>query len=625
MIWRHLATVVWLRERLRRNQARKSPVAALIARILHIATLAAGVVMFLVFFAVGAFMLGRASPTALLLVWDGFVAAFLFFWLTGLLTQLQRSELLSAERFLPFPVPPRTVFVINYLGSGVLTADVIVIGSGMLGLAVGLTVSRGIGMLLLVPLVLAFLLLVTAASHQFQGWLAALMTNRQRRRHVIAAATFGFVVVLVALSQAGPIASRLVARSAGVPSGEVVELRRERQALERARRTGTIDQDEYAARSEVIRRRLDPLNAAIEAERRRLIEEVVVPAHRWVPPAWLPYGAMALHEGRLAPPLLGGLGLVLLGLASLARSYRTTLRLYLGETGGAVPRAAAPVRPPRETARAGSGFLEWRLPWLSEQATAIVLASFRSLTRAPEARMMILTPIIMAVIFGGMLFRPGGGGFLGLEGGPSVFMRPLMAIGLFLLILLGMNQIAANQFGFDRDGFRVFVLGSASRKDVLLGKNLALMPLALGLGVLALIVLQLFAPMRADHFAATLAQTVSIYLLYCLVANLLSIVAPMPIKAGSLKPARTNATLILVNMAALFVFPLALAPALIPLGVEVALDTWAGLTGAPIYLVLSAAQVAGIALFYVRALTWEGRLLQAREQQILEAVTGSAE
>ena len=51
--------------------------------------------------------------------------------------------------------------------------------------------------------------------------------------------------------------------------------------------------------------------------------------------------------------------------------------------------------------------LERRLAWVSEQAAAIALAGFRSLLRAPEAKMMLLTPIIMAVIFGSMLLRRG--------------------------------------------------------------------------------------------------------------------------------------------------------------------------------------------------------------------------
>ena len=59
-------------------------------------------------------------------------------------------------------------------------------------------------------------------------------------------------------------------------------------------------------------------------------------------------------------------------------------------------------------------------------------------------------------------------------------MRPLVAIGGMAFVLLGVVQMMANQFGFDRDGFRVFVLSAAPRRDILLGKNLAFAPLAAG-------------------------------------------------------------------------------------------------------------------------------------------------
>ncbi len=51
----------------------------------------------------------------LLLVWDGLVLAFLFFWLIGLLLELQRSEVLSLDKFLHLPVSLRGAFLINYL------------------------------------------------------------------------------------------------------------------------------------------------------------------------------------------------------------------------------------------------------------------------------------------------------------------------------------------------------------------------------------------------------------------------------------------------------------------------------------------------------------------------------
>jgi hypothetical protein len=54
------------------------------------------------------------------------------------------------------------------------------------------------------------------------------------------------------------------------------------------------------------------------------------------------------------------------------------------------------------------------------------------------------------------------------------------------------------------------------------------------------------------------------------------------------------------------VFPFALLPTLVPLGVEAALDWWAGVRGLPIYLGLSVVQVGLVILGYRRMLARQG-------------------
>ena len=231
--------------------------------------------------------------------------------------------------------------------------------------------------------------------------------------------------------------------------------------------------------------------------------------------------------------------------------------------------------------------------------------------------MMLLTPVLMVVVFGAM--------FLNSDSSPSLFLRPLIASGAFAMVLVSLNQVAANQFGFDRGGFRVFVLGSAPRKDILLGKNLALMPLALGLGTVTLVLVQWVVPMRVDHFLATLAQMLSMYLVYCLVANLLSIFAPMAIASGSLRPVGPKGRIFLLNLAFLVVFPVALAPTMLPLLIEWALARWANLSGIPVYLLLTFVETGLVVSLFPPILRWQGTLFQAREQRILETVTAGVE
>ena len=633
MTWQHLKTFLWLRGRILTNQARRNSFASLLVQgALVIIPAIAGGVLFLVFLGVGVFALQDVSAVVLMLVWDGLLGAFLFFWMIGLLVELQRSELLSIEKFLQLPVPPRSVFLINYLGSIVLTPCMIVFLPAMLGLAIGLVVSRGPLLLGLFPLILAFILLVTAITHQFQGWLSALMVNKRRRRTVIAIATLAIVLV----SQLPFILSQLAESRSEPASAELADMREERRGLRAQIAALTQAADEEGSREaeriavqgslEAFRNRVEVLTQSIEVlsqaedeEDFRQVERIAVLANRVIPLGWLPYGAMTLAQSRIVPFLGGTVGLMLVGWVSLVRSYRTTLRLYTGDVGAAVSTRAQPAVPQAAPAgsQTSSTLLERRLPWVSEHGAAITLACFRSLTRAPEAKMMLLTPVLMVAIFGGLSLNS--------DVNPSLFLRPLLATGAFAVVLISLNQVAANQFGFDRGGFRVFVLGSASRNDILLGKNLALMPLALGLGTVTLALVQWVVPMRVDHFLATLAQMLSMYLVYCLVANLLSIFVPMPIASGSLKPVGPKGRIFVMNLASLFVFPFALAPTLLPLGIEAALARWAGLSGIPVFLLLTFVETGVVVSLFPLMLRWQGTLLHAREQRILETVTSGVE
>jgi hypothetical protein len=301
-----------------------------------------------------------------------------------------------------------------------------------------------------------------------------------------------------------------------------------------------------------------------------------------------------------------------MGMVSLWRSYRTTLLFYTGQfTSGTRQVAVSPVAV--KSAPGKDTLMEKDLPWLSEQATAITLGSFRSMTRAPEAKMLLLTPIILVVVFGGMALRQS------MDIPESV--RPLLAFGGMSFILLSMVQLVGNQFGFDRNGFRVFVLSGVPRRDVLLGKNLAFAPLSLGLGLLLALLVQAVCPMRWDHFLSLLPQLVSMYLLFCMLANWLSIFAPVLIAAGSLKMSTIKGIPLLLHIGFVFVFPLALVPTLFPLGFEVLMNQLGWAKGLPICLFLSLLGCVGIVFLYGAVVAWQGRVLHSREQKILAIVT----
>jgi hypothetical protein len=183
-----------------------------------------------------------------------------------------------------------------------------------------------------------------------------------------------------------------------------------------------------------------------------------------------------------------------------------------------------------------------------------------------------------------------------------------------------MIQLAGNQFGFDRGGFRVLVLCAAPRRDILLGKNLALAPLALGLGILLLVLLEVIYPMRLDHFLAALPQLVTLYLLFCILANWLSILAPLPVASGSFKPAQTRLVPVLLQMAFTMLFPWIMMLTLLPVGLEWIVTKLTAADGVPISLTLSSLEVVGAGYVYWLFVGWQGRTLQSREKKILEVV-----
>jgi hypothetical protein len=610
--WGHLRAFLWLRWRIRVNQIKRGGVAnAVILGTLAVLAVFLAVGLFVGFFLLGLFALNDVPPSVLLYVWDGLVVVFLFAWSVGVLAELQRSESLSLDKFLHLPVSLAGAFLINYLSS-LPSVTLLLFVPATVGLSLGLIFSRGPALVWLLPLLAAFLLMVTALTYQFQGWLASLMVNKRRRRSIIVLAT----VFLILLSQLPNLVNVLQPWNKHHPDELTAQVNNELDELNRVFASGKITIAEFKQRQQEIQERRRTREQEANREMARKVEGTARVVNEILPPGWLPLGAMASAEGAFLLPLLGVLGLTLIGSASLWRSYRTTVRLYTGHfTSGRAK--AVPVTAPTKPETHVSPFLERQLPWLSEHAAAIALSSFRSTLRAPEAKMMLLTPVLMLLIFGGM--------FLAQRVDLPPSARPLTAFGAMSMILFSMVQFVGNQFGFDRSGFRVFVLSPADRRDILLGKNLAIAPLALGMGIGVAVLLQMFSPMRLTFFLAILPQFLSMYLLFCLLANCLSILSPMPISPGSMRPANPKGLTILLHIAFVFLLPLAMLPTLIPLGVALTLEELGSVPGGPVHLILSLLECTAIVFLYRYLLTWQGKFLQAREQKILEIVTTKAE
>lgn len=109
-------------------------------------------------------------------LWLGVTVGFLFFWLIGLMSELQRSETIDLQRLMHLPVALGQMFLINYVTS-LATISIVIAGPGLTGLALGLAISRGPLLLLLLPLAWAMIFMVSAWTYCLRGWLAAMMNN----------------------------------------------------------------------------------------------------------------------------------------------------------------------------------------------------------------------------------------------------------------------------------------------------------------------------------------------------------------------------------------------------------------------------------------------------------------
>jgi hypothetical protein len=612
---------------MRYNQLRRAGVVNAVITAMFLAACIPGAVMlFVIAILVGALALPRVeSPEILMLIWDGLVFMFMMAWGIGLMAELQRSEALSLEKFLHLPISPTGVFLINYLSS-LMSLNLLGFVPILVGLALGMTAGTlNPALLLLLPLIAAFLLALTALTYQFQGWLATLMANPRRRRTVVVVVTMVFIL----LSQSGSLINIIAGPWRHHPRVNAsTHFLTEQKKAQDAFARGEITAEQLQERMTELGKELTAKSAQGEQQNQR--EEARLKESAWVinmvlPPLWLPLGAATLKEGNVLPAILGTLGLGLIGGGSLWRAYRTTIRLYTGQytAGSRKPAAHAPTAPVPGTAaskprRPAVALLERTLPGLSERASTVALASLRSLIRAPEVKMLVIGPVIFMIFVGSMLVSAP------MENRPAV-LGPFLPLGGMAFFLLFMTQLIGNQFGFDRSGFRVYVLCPVSRRDVLLGKNLSTAPLALGMGVAALILVELLLPIRIDHVLAVLLQMVAMYLTYCMLANLLSIYVPLAINPGSMKPTNWKTVPQLIYMAFVFLCLAGMGPAFIPLGIELLVDQLTSIQGFPIALGLTILECAAVVLIYRVVLNWEGNLLQAREQKILETVTTKAE
>jgi ABC-2 type transport system permease protein len=619
--WHHLHTLLWVRWRLTVNHIRRQGALSLI--ILSIGSgfaLFASVVGFFVALIAGRMFLPDTSPAVLMYLCDGWVLAFLLFWTIGVMADLQRGEMLSLDKLLHLPTTLAEVFLFNFLSS-LVSLTTLTFVPPMLGLAIAAVLTQGPASLVMFPLQAAFVLMICAVTYQFRGWLATLMSNKRRQRTVMVAITCVFIVVLQAPQAINIAIQRQHIQSTTANQSQHLQvqeqLRNQLTAHELTPEEFTKRLTELEARRQAGR---DAKNQAVLDQ----INGVLDAVNLALPIGWMAYGAKAAWAGNPWPGLAGTLGMVGIAAYCLRRSYRTTLRYFTGDLNGNAPRvatarelAASPAKAPVATANS----IEWSLPLVSEPVAAIACATFRSLTRAPEVKLVLLGPLVMFIVFGAMLLPS-----LGAPETPSV-ARSFLPLGVLGLSIAGLAQLSQNAFAFDRSGFRAYVLSGVPRHQILIGKNLALGPLVFIPCAIILTIVQFFAPAPASHFVSALVELPVVFLLLCLLGNVSSILFPICQVAGSLKSGTVNGLAMLLQFLFLLVAVAILSVvAVVPIGLELLLQHFGWLaTTVPLALLVAMGELAATVPLYGAIIRWQGDLLQSRECRILETVTEKGE
>ena len=581
-----LKTILWLRWRLMRNQwSRTGGLGAVIAIFVGFGAVVMSAGCFIAALLAGLFGLADAKPPVIMGVWFGVTAAFLFFWMIGLVTELQRSETIDLQKLMHLPVVLGQLFVVNYLVSH-FTLSIIIMVPVMLGLALGLAIARGPEMALLIPLALSMVVMITAWTYCLRGWLASMMSNPRRRRTVIMCISLSFVLLAQGPNLYFNVFNRhsFSHKSAGGDDGN---------------RQGNTH------------------NAASKEMFGNLVA-----LQGFIPPLWVSVGAQGLAEKRALPALFGTLGCLGLAFLGLRRAYRSTVKFYLGETGGKAEARRQPASPaantPRATAPSGNRFLEWQLPAVPEQSAALALATFRSLLRAPEVKMALAGSVISMLILGAMIF---------LRSPPTLSdtIKPFVATGVVVFSIFMLVQFFANQFGFDRDGFRSLILSPVDRRLVLLGKNLAILPIGLGFGLILLMLVSAWLRLPPMAVVAALFQLVTLLLIASLVGNVLSILVPFRIQPGTMKPTKMPGLAMLVMVLCQMLLPVAMSPVFVAPLLALLWHRAELPDFVPVNLICSALLCGVMVLIYWQTLPPLGRLLQRREVKILGVITVEVE
>ena len=330
-----------------------------------------------------------------------------------------------------------------------------------------------------------------------------------------------------------------------------------------------------------------------------------IKALRWTPPG---AAAFALSSGLSTDPAgywLAVFAMMVYTTALVFSSYWIARRAVLG-IGGRKRRVV------RSLQRASEVHTGWQLPFVSTPLSALIEKELRYVSRNAQVRMMALMPLILIVIrvMNSRRFSSSGGMSGAFENEFLYYGQGLMAAGGVLYVFLILSGLSCNLFAFEEAGMRALILSPVQRKQVLLGKNIAVTIVAFFLSAALLLINQLIFRDITWGSAFFVALTFVIFAaMISLFGNWLSIRFPKRMKFGKRMNVSGVVGLLLIPMITVLSMPPLAATSAGYITRSLAVE----------YVTLSVLAVLAIG-FYALIINSQGELLQRREIEVLEAV-----
>ena len=330
---------------------------------------------------------------------------------------------------------------------------------------------------------------------------------------------------------------------------------------------------------------------------------------------WTPPGAAAdalargLFAGDSRALAVSTLTLAAYAFACMLLAYRVARRTALGAGGGKAKRKAQEPQAASRPAGRAEGYAGWHLPFVSQEFSALFEKEVRYAMRNAQLRVIAVMAVALTVV---LRLGPAGAGSRRMWGGLTPYAEGSGAVFSVVYIFMLVSPISTNLFGYDGAGMRALVLSPVSRRTMLLAKNAAvtlisLLLVAAGVGVGGFFLGDLTAPVLLFALLAFVTSAA----LFAPFGNWLSLQFPKRVQFGKRMNRSGVAGLLLVPL----FFVLLLPPAL-----SVAAAHFAG-SPAVKYVILAAFALLSVGL-YALVLPRQGRTLERRELEVLEAVTG---